>query len=280
MIARRSLPRLIPFALAAVAMAASAAGAQDTRPTVAVLYFDNNSIGKDAGDYAGIGKGIADLLITDLAASPDLRVVERGRIETLLREQDLVKQGTIDPETAIRLGKLLGVRHMVTGGFMSTGSQMVLTARTIDVESGRIANPQRVQQANDDVLGLVGQLSSRLTTTLKLPATERRTDDAGHEAHGASGHQHEAHMQDSAHKHDPAHHAAPQGSPAPRPAAAKPSKPAKLDLRTALLYSKALEAQDAGDRARAVQLYDQVLSRYPDLESARTNRAKLASSED
>lgn len=293
MTARRSLPRLIPAAFAAftaLALAASSVAAQDARPTVAVLYFDNNSIGRDAADFAGIGKGIADLLITDLAANPELRVVERERIQTLLREQDLVRQGAIDAGTAIRLGKLLGVRHMVTGGFMSTGSQMVLTARTIDVETGRIDNPQRVQQGGDDVLALIGQLSSRLTTTLKLPAVERRTGEAGHPkypAHGTdSAHAHDpshhAAMRDTAHAHDPAHHAATRDAAAPRPApaATKPSRPAKLDLRTALLYSKALEAQDAGDRSRAVQLYDQVLSRYPDLESARTNRDKLASSDD
>lgn len=279
--ARRPAFRLIPAALAAFAAmaAATSAAAQDTRPTVAVLYFDNNSIGRDAADYGGIGKGIADLLITDLAATSGVRVVERERVQTLLQEQDLVRQGAIDPATAVRLGKLLGVRHMITGGFMSTGSQMVLTARTIDVESGQISNPQRVQQAGDDVLGLVGQLSGQLKASLKLPPVERRTGDAGHQEE--AGHQHQAgHQHAAGHQHDPAHHAAPQGAATPAAPSATAAKPAKLDLRTALLYSRALEAQDAGDRARAVELYDQVLSRYPDLQSARTNRDKLASSED
>lgn len=299
--ARRSVFRLIPAAVlacAAIALAAAPVAAQDTRPTVAVLYFDNNSIGRDAADYNGLGKGIADLLITDLTANSGVRVVERERIQALLEEQNLVRQGAIDAGTAVRLGRLLGVRHMITGAFMNTGSQMVLTARTIDVESGQISNPQRVQQGGDDVLGLVGQLSGRLTTSLKLPPIERRSGDAGHGAHGASAARQQAangqgagehamhHGADSSHKHaaghqhDPAHHAAPQGTAASATHTAKAAKPAKLDLRTALLYSRALEAQDTGDRARALELYDQVLSRYPDLQSARTNRDKLASSED
>ena len=249
MIASRSFVRLTFAMLAGLPMTAQSAASQDTRPTVAVLYFDNNSIGRDAADYAGMGKGVADLLITDLTAAANVRVVERERIEALLQEQNLAKQGQIDPATAVRLGRILGARHMIAGGFMSTGDRMVLTARAFDVETGQIVNTQKVSQAGDDVLALIGELSTRLTTSLQLPPMERRTGDAGQAAQHAP--QHAAHQ-----------------------------APAKLDLRTALLYSKALEAQDAGDRAKAVELYNQVLDRFPNLESARANRDKLQASND
>lgn len=247
------------LALAALCAMPVAARAQaDTRPVVAVLYFDNNSIGKDAADYAGMGKAVADLLINDLAQSANVRVVERDRVEALLQEQNLTKAGVIDPETAVRLGKILGARHMITGGFMNTGRQMVLTARTIDVETSAIGNPQRVQQSGDDVLALIGMLSNRLASSMKLPAAERRTGDAG--AHDG--------------------HARPAAAQAGHQASAHAGRDAstKLDLRTALLYSKALEAQDSGDRGRAVELYNQVLDKFPSLESARKNRDKLQAS--
>ena len=279
MIASRSLVRLTFAMLAALPMTAQSAASQDTRPTVAVLYFENNSIGRDAADYAGMGKGVADLLITDLSAAANVRVVERERIEALLQEQNLAKQGQIDPATAVRLGRILGARHMITGGFMNAGERMVLTARAFDVETGQIVNTQKVTQAGDDVLALIGELSTRLTTSLKLPPVERRTGDAGHDAqHGGAGH--DAHHAVAAQSGSPA--AAPQQHEAGHAAqhAAHHGKPAKLDLRTALLYSKALEAQDAGDRAKAVELYNQVLDRFPNLESARANRDKLQASND
>lgn len=296
MIASRSLLRLTLAALAVLPFAGRAAVAQDTRPTVAVLYFDNNSIGRDAADYAGLGKGVADLLISDLATTANVRVVERERIEALLQEQNLAKQGQIDPATAVRLGKILGARHMITGGFMSTGRQMVLTARTFDVETGQIVNTQKVTQSNDDVLALIGDLSSRLTSSLELPPVERRTSDAAPAGHHGASHAGD-HAGDHAAEHA-AHHPASQaatqaGTPAAatphgehhaapaKPATAtEPAKPAKLDLRTALLYSKALEAQDAGDREKAVELYNQVLDRFPNLASARANRDKLQASND
>lgn len=252
-------------AVLAMPLVAATVGAQDTRPTVAVLAFDNNSIGKDAADYDGIGKGIAELLVTDIAGRSDVRVIERARVQALLDERDLTKAGSIDDETAIEIGKLLGVRHMVTGGFMNTGRQMVLTARTIEVETGKISNPQRVQLASDgDVLALIGNLSSRLATSMQLPAIERRTGDAGQQ--GARRIEGRVLAQDA------------RGATIGTAAPPKPAQPAKLDLRTALLYSKALEAQDAGDRTKAVELYNQVLDRFPNLENARANRDRLQAS--
>src|SRR5690349_25088846 len=102
---------------AAVMAAPIIAAAQANSPVVAVLYFDNNSFGKDRGDYDGLGKGIADLLINDMASNPSMRLVERDRIQSILQEQSLVQSKSIDPETAVKLGKLLGAQYMITGGF-------------------------------------------------------------------------------------------------------------------------------------------------------------------
>src|SRR3954470_1040503 len=102
-----AIRRLAATLSVAVCFVPAVARAQDTRPVVAVLYFDNNSIGKDRADYDGLGKGIADLLITDLAASPRLRIVERERVQKLLEEQSLTKSGAIDANTAVKLGKVL-----------------------------------------------------------------------------------------------------------------------------------------------------------------------------
>src|SRR5438477_3145464 len=86
-------------ALASIAMVAPAIVHAQAKPVVAVLYFDNNSIGKDHADYDGVGKGMAELMINDLAQNPNVRVVERDRIQQVLVEQNLTKQGAIDPQT-------------------------------------------------------------------------------------------------------------------------------------------------------------------------------------
>src|SRR5438309_6713936 len=62
---------------------------QDTRPGIAVLPFDNSgSYGQDKENFDALQKGIAGMLISELAANPAARVVEREEIEKLLSRSE------------------------------------------------------------------------------------------------------------------------------------------------------------------------------------------------
>lgn len=266
----------VAMALASVAVFAPAVLAAQAKPVVAVLYFDNSSIGKDRADYEGIGKGMAEILINDFAQNPNVRVVERERIQALLVEQNLTKQGAIDPQTAIRLGKIVGAQYLITGGFMSDGrGNFVLTGRTINVETSVIANPTRVNAKGDDVLGMIAQLSSKMSAEMKIPAL--RVGDASGAAATPAGAP--AAAAPAAHDSHAVAAKTPEAKPADakpadakpadaKPAAAKPmhvaeARPRKMDMKTAMLYSKALEEEDAGNKSKAVELYRQVDVKFP-----------------
>ena len=236
--------------------------AQTNAPVVAVLYFDNNSFGKDHSDYDGLGKGIADLLINDMASNAAMRVVERDRIQTVLQEQELLKAKSIDPQTAVRLGKLLGAQYMITGGFMSDGKgTLVLTSRVISVETSAITNPVKLQAKSDDVLGLVGQLSAKLNSELKLAPLPRQSGEAGAKKPADVG---------GTDRKDAAQQVAQRSA----------TRSQKLDVKTALLYSKALDEQDSGNPAKAAELYRAVLEKFPDFGPAKSNLAKVQKSGD
>ena len=172
-----------------------------------------------------------------------------------LQEQALVQSKTIDAQTAVRIGKLLGAQYMITGGFMSDSKgTLLVTSRVISVETGAITNPVKLQSKADDVLGLIGQLSTKLNTELKLPALSRQTGDADVKKPASTG-------------------ANPAGTKQPGNAA----KPQKLDVKTALLYSKALDEQDSGNSRKAAELYRAVLQKFPDFGPAQQNLAKVQS---
>lgn len=264
------------LALASIAMIAPAIAAAQAKPVVAVLYFDNNSFGKDRADYDGLGKGIADLLITDMASNSNVRVVERERIQALLVEQNLTREKTIDQATAIRLGKIIGAQYMITGGFMSDGrGTYVLTSHAINVENSVISNPVKLTSKGDDVLGLIAQLSTKLNTEMKLPALQVGQAGAPAEQKAAQPTAAQAAVAApepkaavAAPEQKAAVAAAPTKTAAPametKQVARAESKPkGKMDMRTAMLYSKALEEEDAGNRAKAVELYKQVVARFP-----------------
>src|SRR5256886_4723262 len=92
---------------------------QDTRPAIAVFPFDNGgSYGQDKDNFDALQKGIAGLMISDLAAGAAVRVVERDELQKLLDEQNLGAAGRVDPQTAAKIRELVGGRYGVTRVFL------------------------------------------------------------------------------------------------------------------------------------------------------------------
>jgi hypothetical protein len=82
--------------------------------TLAVLYFINDT-GLSA--LAPVQKGLSYMLITDLSKVEGLRLVERAKLQALVEEIGLGTSGLVDPETAPRVGRLLGAANVVGGKF-------------------------------------------------------------------------------------------------------------------------------------------------------------------
>ena len=260
--------RVARWLAGALLVPALAAAQADTRPVVVVFTFTNSSIGPAKGDFDGIATGIQDLLITDLASNTKIRLVDRSRISEILQEQSMVRGGQIDPQTAVKVGKILGAQYAITGGFMADKSgAAVLTGRTIDIETTQIANPQKITGKSEDVLGLIAQLSSKIGSDMSLaPKAGRRSGDAGDAKSG------------------PAQSGGPTGAKTAQAETFAKVLPAsvvektmktKLDAATMKLYSKALDEMDAKNKEKAVDLLKQVKAKSPDFEPAQRNLDKL-----
>jgi len=76
--------------------------------TVSVLYFENTTKNEE---FAWLSKGIADMLITDIA--PYIDVVERENLQKVLQEQKLALSGLGAEDNAVELGQLLNARKIV-----------------------------------------------------------------------------------------------------------------------------------------------------------------------
>ena len=72
------------------------------REVLSVLYFDNTAKNPD---IEWIGKGLADLLTTDIAQSADVIVVERQQLDKILEEQKLSLSGLADEHSAVEVGR-------------------------------------------------------------------------------------------------------------------------------------------------------------------------------
>jgi len=82
-------------------------------PGIAVLPFNNGgSYGQGKEDFDALERACR-MMISELSQNPAARVVERQEVQRLVDEQNLGAQGRVDPQTASKIGKLVGARYMV-----------------------------------------------------------------------------------------------------------------------------------------------------------------------
>lgn len=156
-------------ALGLVAPGAIAAQ-DDMRPGVAVMQFDNGgSYGQDAENFDALQVGLQQMMITEFAANPGLRVVERSQISQLLSEQDLGDNGRVDDATAARIGRIVGARYMVFGSFLDFYGDMRIDLRIINTETSEIVRTENVRDEREHLYSMITQLASSVTENLDLP---------------------------------------------------------------------------------------------------------------
>jgi TolB-like protein len=192
------------------------------KPTLAILYFE---YGGRNPDLAPLSTGLAEMLISDLAGTESVTIVERQRLQAVLDEQKLSAGGKVDPRTAVRLGRLLGARYLVLGSYFDMGKNLRADARLVDVETSRIVTAFGANGVADDFMAIETQLATRIATALTtvLPQQSAATE-------------------------------VPR-----RPARSVP----RVKTGTAATYGKALIAMDAGNAKQAKALLTTVVEEAP-----------------
>jgi hypothetical protein len=85
------------------------------------------------------GALVSERLLEALAEGGFVKVVERTMLDKVLDEQKLAASGLVDPATAVRVGKLLGARGMLTGTAMDQGENLEVHVRLLNIETGEVA---------------------------------------------------------------------------------------------------------------------------------------------
>jgi curli biogenesis system outer membrane secretion channel CsgG len=95
------------------------------RHRVAVLDFGYASVSSQSaaifGTNVNIGKGISDLLVDKLTNDGNYRVIERNAISKVITEQNFSNSDRVDPSSAAKIGKILGVDAIITGDITTFG---------------------------------------------------------------------------------------------------------------------------------------------------------------
>jgi TolB-like protein len=120
-------------------------------------------------NLAVLGHGLADLLTTDLARSGRLQVVDRLRLDAVLREIQLVESGRVDATTAPRVGRLVQARRLVLGSLTEMpGGGLAIDAQVADVASGEVRQAVSASAPLADILRAEKELAFRLFDQLEV----------------------------------------------------------------------------------------------------------------
>ncbi len=157
-----------------VSMAAAYAQAPAAAPRkkrVAIFDFDYATVHSNVAALFGqdidVGKGISDLLVTYLVKDGSYSVIERKALDKIMAEQNFSNSDRANPNSAAKIGKLLGVDAIIVGSITQFGNEtknmnlggaggalggfglggfghkkskaiVSLTARMVDVDTGEI----------------------------------------------------------------------------------------------------------------------------------------------
>ena len=171
------MPRtLVLFCLITLTAAATSPERRATaapKKTVAILYFDNYT-GKS--DYDPLGKGISSMMISDLSVVPEIQLVERERMQDIIKEIDLQHTKYFDSTTAVKVGHMLGAEFIVVGAFAALQPNMRIDTRVVRVETGQIMKTAQVTGDQDKFFDLEQALADKLIDGLGIALSPEEHD--------------------------------------------------------------------------------------------------------
>ena len=115
--------------------------------TIAVLDFDGDGVSQSET------RTLTNRLRDEIFNTGIYIVLERGKMDEVLKEQGFQQTGCVTSECAVEVGNMLGVQQMVAGSIGKVGTVYTVSARIFDVQTGEV-----LKSANYDHIGDIGQL--------------------------------------------------------------------------------------------------------------------------
>lgn len=134
----------------------SAAGDSASAPVLAVSDF--------TGEHPALCQAVTETVLTDLAKSRRLTLVERAQLRHALSELRLQKAGLAAAGEMARAGKMVGATHVVVGSVSVHEERVILNARVLDVRTGTLYAGAAVNTEGwrDELFALAHELANLL----------------------------------------------------------------------------------------------------------------------
>lgn len=160
---RKLLP-LISFFL--VICLGSNTFAEFKKTKIAVLDFELRG---DSFTTKGMGGIVAEWFTTALVQDGRFEVVERALLKKIIEEQKLGMTGLIDEKSTTEIGKILGVKTIITGSVLQIQKSIEVNARIINVRTGSIIAAENIRSTGSENLKeVIERLTGRIVKNFPL----------------------------------------------------------------------------------------------------------------
>lgn len=127
---------------------------------IAILSFRDTA---SAGTTTGFGDAISEMMTTAFIKSNYFEVIERAQIKKIMEEQNFNLSGSVDADTAIELGRLLGVEYLIVGSVARLGSLFETDVRFIDTKTGKgILAENGNSRGEENIRPMVNDITNRI----------------------------------------------------------------------------------------------------------------------
>lgn len=132
-----------------------------------------------------LGRYVAEAFSVEFVNSP-LQVVDRSRLDDLVKELKFDHQNLTNPKDALKLGKLAGIQYLITGTTTMLDNSIDITIKAYDIEKGIVVAAQRGNLPRTDAINelfrsqVTGNKPSSVATMPKATGNVKvsATDDA------------------------------------------------------------------------------------------------------
>ena len=101
-------------------------------PTVLSIFAFEDRTRKS--ELTWLRTGLADMLVAELAGHSSLTIVQRERVEEIIREQALQVSGRVSDHSTVKIGRLIGANVVMTGRLIVVDALLRIDAQLISVE--------------------------------------------------------------------------------------------------------------------------------------------------
>lgn len=137
------------------------------KPTIAIIPF--NAMGVSESE----AKTASDLLESAIIKTDQFKIIEQNQVDDTIKAQTFSLTGNTDEDYARHIGKLLPADQIIFGSFSNIGSEFILNARIIYIESGQIIESEKIsfatiEELSESIEWLANKLIENNIETLKI----------------------------------------------------------------------------------------------------------------